>query len=45
MNNLEIVLRVLGEKINQLETELYIKNLELDQLKKKLENKEALNNE
>jgi Ni,Fe-hydrogenase III large subunit len=45
MNNLEIVLRVLGEKINQLETELYIKKLEIDQLKKKLENKEALNNE
>lgn len=37
MSEFDIVLRVLGEKIKMLETEIYIKNLEIEKLKKELE--------
>ena len=37
MNEYETVLKVLAEKINALETELYIKKLENELLKKQLE--------
>lgn len=45
MNNIDIILNVLGEKIKSLEAIIFVKDLEIKELKDKLAKKEEPANE